>query len=58
MTGEERDNLLVRLDVRTEALEKWTSAHTEEHTEHRRYIKRLFLVCLGIAGSALVAACF
>lgn len=32
MTPAERDELLVRLDERTERLEKWTTAHVELHT--------------------------
>lgn len=32
MTHAERDELLVRLDERTERLEKWTVTHVELHT--------------------------
>ena len=56
MTNDERDELLIRLDVRTESLEKWAGEHTEEHKESRNMTLKLFISCLTVAGGALIKA--
>ena len=56
MNPNERDELLIRLDMRTESLEKWAMEHTEQHKEQKKTTFKLFLSCLTIAGVALVKA--
>jgi hypothetical protein len=56
MTSQERDELLIRLDMRTEALEKWTLEHAQQHKEHRTFLLKLFLPCITLAGTALIKA--
>lgn len=56
MSPNERDELLIRVDVRTEALEKWAKEHTEQHQINHSNIVKLFLACLTVAGGALIKA--
>ena len=48
MTDQERNDLLIRVDARTEQLMKWTERHVELHA-------RLSLAFVGAAVSALLA---
>lgn len=56
MNQPERDELLIRIDMRTEALEKWTMEHAQQHKEQKASLVKLFLASLTVAGTALVKA--
>ena len=56
MTNEERDDLLIRLDMRTAASERWETKHEELHKEEKTTRTRwtIFLAgCLVSFASAL-----
>lgn len=56
MNLKERDELLIRLDVRTEGLERWTAEHDMKHKEHKVLLWKLFIASISVAGGALVKA--
>lgn len=53
MTPEDRE-MLIRIDMRTEALERWTAEHTEQHREQKTSLMKLFVASITVAGTALV----
>lgn len=54
MNSEERNELLIRLDEKTDALCRWTLKHEEDHKEQKASIRRwLYPVYTAVIGVVL-----